>query len=74
MTAHIITHYSSESLSDVRHNLNKFISGHMQWIQCVGAEILAKKKLKIEDYCNDLSEMVTPIDQLGLLIIAHMYH
>ena len=46
----------------------------MQWIQCVGAEILAKKKLKIEDYCNDLSEMVTPIDQLGLLIIAHMYH
>ena len=46
----------------------------MQWIQCVGGEILGKKKIKIEDYCNDLSEMVTPIDQLGLLIIARMYH
>ena len=74
MTAHIITHYSSESLSDVRRNLHKFISGHMQWIQCVRAEILAKKKIKIEDYCKDLSEMVTLIDQLGLLIIARMYH
>ena len=46
----------------------------MQWISSVGGEILGKKKIKIKDYCNDLQEMVTPIDQLGLLILARMYH
>ena len=74
MTAHIITHHSGKSLSGVQKNLKTFISGHMQWISSVGGEILGKKKIKIEDYCNDLQEMVTPIDQLGLLILARMYH
>ena len=74
MTVHIITHHSGESLSGVRKNLKTFINGHMSWISSVGGMILGKKKIKIEDYCNDLQEMVTPIDQLGLLILGRMYH
>ena len=74
MTPHIITHHSGESLSDVHQNLKKFISGHMNWINSVGGEILGKKKIKVEDYCNDLQEMITPVDQLGLLIMVRMYH
>ena len=46
----------------------------MTWIASVGENILSRKGLKIEDYVNDLQELATPIDQLGLLIIARMYH
>ena len=46
----------------------------MTWIASVGENILSRKGLKIEDYVNNLQELATPIDQLGLLIIAQMYH
>ena len=46
----------------------------MTWIASVGENILSRKGLKIEDNVNDLQELATPIDQLGLLIIARMYH
>ena len=46
----------------------------MTWIASVEENILSWKGLKVEDYVNDLQELATPIDQLGLLIIARMYH
>ena len=46
----------------------------MGWISSVGETILARKGIKVEDYVNDLQDLSTPIDQLGLLIIARMYH
>ena len=46
----------------------------MKWINSVGGEILQKKKIKVKDYCIDLQEMCTPVDQIGLLILARMYH
>ena len=58
----IITHTSLESLSNVRRNLKMFISGHVQWINSVDSDILAKKKIKFEEYCIGLEEIVTPVD------------
>ena len=40
----------------------------------MGQEILSWKGIKAEDYVNDLQDLSTAIDQLGLLIIAWMYH
>ena len=46
----------------------------MDWIQKVGDKYLNKHNIKLEEYCNDLSELKYPLDQLGLLIIARVYH
>ena len=46
----------------------------MTCIASVREDLLNRKGLKIEDYVNNLQELATPIDQLGLLIIALMYH
>ena len=46
----------------------------MPWIASVDQAILSHKGIKVEDYVNDLQELSTPIDQLGLLIITWMYH
>ena len=73
-TAHIITHHSEDNINSIRTNLTKFIGSHMGWISSVGETILRKKGIKVEDYVNDLQDLSTPIDQLGLLIIARMYH
>ena len=36
--------------------------------------MLCKKGIKVEDYCNDLLELNFPLDTLGLLVIARMFH
>ena len=73
-TAHIITHHSDDSINSLQGNLWNFIGSHMPWIASVGQDIISCKGIKVEDYVNDLSDLLTPLDQLGLLIIARMYH
>ena len=58
----------------MRHHLRVFVNSHMKWIAKVGMNILRKKGLDINDYVNDLVELVIPLDQLGLLILARTYH
>ena len=43
-------------------------------MKTVGSKILGKKKIDLDDYCENMYTMATPVDQLGLLILAHMYH
>ena len=52
--------------------LNKWY--HIEWIQKVGGDLLRKKGIKVEEYCNDLVELNFPLDTLGLLVIAWMFH
>ena len=47
---------------------------HIKWIAKVGGDLLCKKGIKIQDYSNDLVELNFPLDTLGLLVIAHMFH
>ena len=47
---------------------------HIEWIAKVGGELLRKKGIKVEEYCNDLVELNFPLDTLGLLVIARMFH
>ena len=52
--------------------LNKWYN--INWIAKVGGDLLHKKGIKVEDYCNDLVELNFPLDTLGLLVIARMFH
>ena len=52
--------------------LNKWY--HINWIAKVGGDLLHKKGIKVEDYSNNLVELNFPLDTLGLLVIAHMFH
>ena len=47
---------------------------HIDWIAKVGGNLLHKKGIKVENYCNDLVELKFPLDTLGLLVIACMFH
>ena len=40
----------------------------------VGGKLLIKKKLDLDKYLSNLYLLLTPVDQLSLLILAHLYH
>ena len=52
--------------------LNKWY--HIDWIAKVGGDLLHKKGIKVEDYCNNLVELNFPLDTFGHLVIARMFH
>ena len=46
----------------------------MPWIASVSHDIPSRKGINVKDYVNNLQDLSTPLDSLGLLIIAQMYH
>ena len=74
MTLHIVAHYAKTTEEDVGRHLFTFVVKHREWITRVGGKLLAKKKLDLDEYLSNLYLCLTPVDQLGLLILAHLYH
>ena len=73
-TIHILSHHwRTRNLKlELFAWLNKWY--HIDWIAKVGGDLLHKKGINVEDYCNDLLELNFPLDTLGLLVIACMFH
>ena len=75
LTVHIITHHQKiRNHLDVYEHLEGWVPGHLYWIQHVSREFLYEQGLKVEEYANNIISPHVPIDELGLLVIAHMYH
>ena len=73
-TFHIIAHYIKGTEEDVGQHLFNFVVKHREWIVRVGGKLLAKKKLDLDEYLSNLYLLLTLVDQLGLLILACLYH
>ena len=75
MTVHIIAHHRKiRNHLDVYHYLVGWVPGHMYWIRDVGKDFLADQSMKPEQFANNIVSPKIPIDELGLLVIARMYH
>ena len=46
----------------------------MYWISDVGKKFLGDQGLRAEDFANNLISPKIPLDEFGLLVVAHMYH
>ena len=51
-----------------------WVPKHLDWIKAVGSRILQTKKLRVEDYANDITSGLVPFDELAILVVARMYH
>ena len=71
-----MSHYTGQTEDEIRDYLATFIKKdyHVEWIQDVGAMFLAKKGLSVSQYLENITSPKVPIDELGLLILARMYH
>ena len=56
--------------------ISTFVSDtdHVEWITSVGEKFLKRKNLPVSKYIDNLQRPDVPLDQLGLLIYARMYH
>ena len=47
---------------------------HLTWIKKVGKKFYSSKGLALHDYIYNLCDQTIPLDELGLMICARMYH
>ena len=73
-TAHIIAHHRKIKTSQVFKHLMDWVPKHLDWIKAVGSRILQAKKIRVEDYANDITSGLVPFDELAILVVAQMYH
>ena len=59
---------------DIYKHLTDWIPSHMTWIRDVGNEFLGEKGLRPEDFANNMISPKILVNELGLLVIARMYH
>ena len=75
MTVHIIAHHRKlQNHTDIYKHLTDWIPSHMCWICDVSKEFLGEQGLWPEDFANNMISPKIPVDKLGLLVIARMYH
>ena len=75
-TIHILAEHCHKEHDDIRRYLKEFVSkpSYVAWIYDVGSSFLARRSIPVSDYIESLSDPQVPLDQLGLLIFAHLQH
>ena len=75
LTVHIIAHQQKlKNHLAVYDHLESWVLAHLYWIQHVSREMLTKTGLEVEEFASKIILPKVPIDELGLLVIARMYH
>ena len=73
-TAHIIAHHRKIKTLQVFKHLSDWVPQHLNWIKSVSRKILTAKGICVEDYANDITSGLVPLDELGILVVCIMYH
>ena len=75
-TWHAFSHLTGHTPKQLRDYMASFIAKdyHKQWIASVGKSFIKKKGLELNEYLENLISPKVPMDELGLLIMARMYH
>ena len=46
---------------------------HKHFVEAVGGQLIHRKGLDVQDYTNSIVEPQVPIDEIGIVLLAHMY-
>ena len=71
---HIIPHHKPVSPQEIRNYLPLWINKHHKFMEKISQDILQKKKLSLDNYVKMITLPGVPVDEIGLLILATMYH
>ena len=75
-TLHGFSHYTGRTPSQIQQYMKTFFEkeSHCKWISFIGDGFLHCKGLSLDSYLENILSADVPIEELGLMIIAHMYH
>ena len=47
---------------------------HLDWLEKLPKVVLAEVNMSIEDYINTMSTLGVPLDFIGIVVLAQIYH
>ena len=71
---HILPHYVKADATKLPAKFPDWIQSHHEWVEAITNPVLLKKGSNVDDYINFIAKPGTPVDEIGLLIFARMYH
>ena len=71
---HILSHYVRADAAKLHAKFPEWIRSHQDCIEAIANPILFKKGSNVDDYIDFIAKPGTPVDEIGLLIFARIYH
>ena len=72
-TLHIFCHYTTKQEKDLQQYTHNYMNKRMDYFEQVGERFLNKIGMTSDDYANRLLLEDTPLDMLGIFILARLY-
>ena len=73
-TMHILSHYVRADAVELCGKFPDWIHSHHKWVEDIANPVLFRKGSADDDYIEFIIKPGTPVDEIGLLIFARMYH
>ena len=74
-TLHLFSHYIPLSETQLcLYILKEWMDTHMTFVEKVGTHILSCKGITTDNYIAMMSEIGQPLDEIGIVLVARMYH
>ena len=75
-TLHILSDHKKRPMAKIQEYLHQFLRDihHLKWVREVSQHFIQRKKIPFGDYLQNLEDISIPLDQVGLLVYARMYH
>ena len=72
-TVHILTHFIRRTEPALREYLRNYLLARLEWFSQISLEYLEAVQMSAEEYIDYISSPGSPIDILGLFLIARLY-
>ena len=73
-TLHLFSHYIPRTEMQLCFYLTEWMDTHTMFVEKVGTHILSHKGITTENYIAMMSEIGQPLDEIGIILVARMYH
>ena len=70
---HIIGHYTNCKEDRMRRCLTNWMESCRYFVERVGGDLICRKGLTVENYMYNVVQPGVPLDEIGILLYAHMY-
>ena len=71
---HILSHYVRADAAELHAKFPEWIQSHRTWVEAIAEPVLSRKGSNVDDYIDFIHKPGTPVDEIGLLNFAPMYH
>ena len=74
-TLHIISHYRRCKVDKMRWYFKRWMEteAHETFIENIASDLLKRKGLSVQEYCDNIVKLGWPLDKIGLVLFACLY-